>query len=267
MTGAGALLEVCGRSLGSVESVSRRDSFRVYVHLDVEGGWLNGRPRLPGHLVAKLTCEGTLQPLWERAGVPVSVGRALRIVPDRTRRLVLDRDRGCRFPGCVATAHLQIHHVVHWAHGGRTDLDNLVSLCPFHHDAHHAGEFGIRGDANVLGGLVFTARGGFPIGPGPLYAPEGRDRNDRDRNDRDRNNQGCVHRGRDFDDHDREDRDCEDRGDRDDDRRDDDRDGAGRQDDGGDDWQAATALAYPGATGEVLQGKWVTFCERPPVPT
>ena len=171
MTGAGALLEVCGRSLGSVESVSRRDSFRVYVHLDAEGGWLNGRPRLPGHLVAKLTCEGTLQPLWERAGVPVSVGRALRIVPERTRRLVLDRDRGCRFPGCVATAHLQVHHVVHWAHGGRTDLDNLVALCPFHHDAHHAGEFGIRGDANVLGGLVFTARGGFPIGPGPLYAP------------------------------------------------------------------------------------------------
>ena len=202
VTGAGALLEVCGRSLGAVESVSRRDSFRVYVHLDAEGGWLNGRPRLPGHLVAKLTCEGTLQPLWERAGVPVSVGRALRIVPERTRRLVLDRDRGCRFPGCVATAHLQVHHVVHWAHGGRTDLDNLVALCPFHHDAHHAGEFGIRGDANVLGGLVFTARGGFPIGPGPLYAPAGRDRNDRDRNDHgdpttdDRND-----RDRDRDDH------------------------------------------------------------------
>jgi hypothetical protein len=245
VTGAGALLEVCGRSLGSVESVSRRDSFRVYVHLDAEGGWLNGRPRLPGHLVAKLTCEGTLQPLWERAGVPVSVGRALRIVPERTRRLVLDRDRGCRFPGCVATAHLQVHHVVHWAHGGRTDLDNLVALCPFHHDAHHAGAFGIRGDANVLGGLVFTARGGFPIGPGPLYAPAGRDRND---HDRDRN------------DHDR------DRDDHGEDRGDDDRDGAGRQDDGGDDWPAATAVKYPGATGEVLQGKWVTFCERPPVP-
>ena len=256
VTGAGALLEVCGRSLGAVESVSRRDSFRVYVHLDAEGGWLNGRPRLPGHLVAKLTCEGTLQPLWERAGVPVSVGRALRIVPERTRRLVLDRDRGCRFPGCVATAHLQVHHVVHWAHGGRTDLDNLVALCPLHHDAHHAGEFGIRGDANVLGGLVFTARGGFPIGPGPLYAPAGRDRNDHghdhDPNDHDRNDQDRDPNDPDGDDCD------EDRGD--------DHDGAGRQDDGGDDWQAATAVEYPGATGEVLQGKWVTFCERPPVP-
>jgi hypothetical protein len=261
VTGAGALLEVCGRSLGAVESVSRRDSFRVYVHLDAEGGWLNGRPRLPGHLVAKLTCEGTLQPLWERAGVPVSVGRALRIVPERTRRLVLDRDRGCRFPGCVATTHLQVHHVVHWAHGGRTDLDNLVALCPFHHDAHHAGEFGIRGDANVLGGLVFTARGGFPIGPGPLYTPARRDRNDHDRGDR-----GDEDRG----DEDRDDRGDDDRDDRGDDDRDDRGDGdldrAGRQDHRRDDWPAETAVAFPGATGEVLQGKWVTFCERPPVP-
>jgi hypothetical protein len=112
--------------------------------------------------------------------------------------------------------------------------------------------------------LVFTARGGFPIGPGPLYAPAGRERNDdHDRND-DRHD-------RDDDGHDRDDDRNDGHLDRhlDDDDRDDgddDRDGAGRRDDGGDDWQIATALEYPGATGEVLQGKWVTFCERPPVP-
>ena len=139
VTWADALVEVCARSVGSVVSRSRQESFRVYVHLDAEGGWLTGRPRLPGHLVAKLTCAGSVQPLWQVAGVPVSVGRALRIVPERTRRLVLDRDRGCRFPGCVARAHLEVHHVVHWADGGRTDLDNLAGLCPFHHDEHHRG--------------------------------------------------------------------------------------------------------------------------------
>ncbi len=171
VTGADALVEICQRSLGGVRSPGRRDCFGVYVHLDAEGGWLNGRPRLPQHLVAKLTCAGSVQPLWEAAGVPVSVGRALRIVPGRTRRLVLDRDRGCRFPGCVARAHLEVHHVVHWADGGGTDLDNLVAVCPFHHDAHHRGEFRITGDANVAGGLVFLARGGFAIGPGPTYAP------------------------------------------------------------------------------------------------
>ena len=99
VSGADALVRVCTRSLGAVVSRSRQDAFRVYVHLDGEGGWLNGRPRLPGHLVARLTCAGIVRPLWEVGGVPVSVGRALRIVPERTRRLVLDRDRGCRFPG------------------------------------------------------------------------------------------------------------------------------------------------------------------------
>ena len=171
VTWADALVQVCARSLGSVVSRSRQESFRVYVHLDVEGGWLSGRARLPGHLVDKLTCAGTVQPVWQQGGVPVSVGRALRIVPERTRRLVLDRDRGCRFPGCVARSHLEVHHVVHWAEGGRTDLANLAGLCPFHHDAHHRGEFSIGGDANTCGGLVFLARGGFPIGPGPIYAP------------------------------------------------------------------------------------------------
>jgi hypothetical protein len=154
-----------------VTSRGRQDSFRVYVHLDADGGWLNGRPRLPAHLVAKLTCAGVVQPLWKVGAVPVSVGRALRIVPERTRRLVLDRDRGCRFPGCVATAHLEVHHVIHWAEGGRTDLGNLVAVCSFHHDAHHRGEFSITGDANDPGDLVFWARGRFPIGPGPTYGP------------------------------------------------------------------------------------------------
>jgi hypothetical protein len=171
VTWADALVEVCARSVGSVVSRSRQDAFRVYVHLDAEGGWLTGRPRLPGHLVAKLTCAGTVQPLWHQAGVPVSVGRALRIVPERTRRLVLDRDRGCRFPGCVARSRLEVHHVVHWADGGGTDLDNLVGLCPFHHDEHHRGEFSITGDANRPGGLGFATRGGCMIRPGPVYAP------------------------------------------------------------------------------------------------
>src|SRR3954469_3015532 len=171
VTGADALVQVCTRSLGTVVSRSRQDAFRVYVHLDGEGGWLNGRPRLPGHLVARLTCAGIVQPLWKVGGVPVSVGRALRIGPERTPRLVLDRARGCRFPGCVATAHLEVHHVIHWADGGRTDLDNLVAVCSFHHDAHHRGEFSITGDANVPGDLVFLARGRFPIGPGPTYIP------------------------------------------------------------------------------------------------
>ena len=30
-----------------------------------------------------------------------------------------------------------LHHIQHWVNGGRTDLDNLISLCPWHHKVVH----------------------------------------------------------------------------------------------------------------------------------
>jgi len=166
---ADALVEIARRSLGAVESINRRDAYRTYVHLDTAGGWLTGRPRLPQQITDKLTCDGILQPVWHTHGAPVNVGRAQRIVPTRTRRLVEDRDRGCRFPGCAATTHVECHHLIHWTDGGPTDTTNLASLCSYHHDTHHDGEFTITGDADDPAGLTFTTRGGFPIRPGPTF--------------------------------------------------------------------------------------------------
>ena len=164
-----AMVEIAQRSLGAVESINRRDAYRTYVHLDTEGGWLTGKPRLPQHVSDKLTCDGVLQPVWHTQGAPVNVGRAQRIVPTRTRRLVEDRDRGCRFPGCPSTTHLECHHLIHWVDGGPTDTWNLACLCPFHHDGHHNGDFTITGDADNPYGLTFTTRDGFPIRPGPTF--------------------------------------------------------------------------------------------------
>jgi hypothetical protein len=68
VTWAEALVEITGRHMGAVDSANRRDAFRVYVHLDTDGAWLSGRPRLPVHIAEKLTCEGVLQPVWTPAG-------------------------------------------------------------------------------------------------------------------------------------------------------------------------------------------------------
>ena len=163
-----AMVEIAGRSMGAVESINRRDAYRTYVFLDTDGGWLAGQPRLPKHIAAKMTCDGILQPVWLTQGAPVNVGRAQRIVPTRTRRLVEDRDRGCRFPGCTST-RVECHHLIHWANGGPTDSWNLASLCSFHHDGHHAADFTISGDANDPRGLTFTTRHGHPIRPGPTF--------------------------------------------------------------------------------------------------
>ena len=165
-----AIAEMANRSLSAVESRSRLDKYRVLIHLDTDGAWVNGRQALPRHLLEKITCDGVLQPVWETDGKPVSVGRSMRIVPRRTRRLVEDRDRGCRFPGCTAVGFVENHHVDHWCDGGPTDYDRLVSLCPFHHDSVHSAVISASGDPTSPDGLEFRDCAGNLI-TGPEYSP------------------------------------------------------------------------------------------------
>lgn len=67
----------------------------------------------------------------------LDVGRATRTVSVAQRRALAVRDRGC--VGCGAPpGWTDAHHVVHWADGGPTDLDNLALLCrTCHTGVHH----------------------------------------------------------------------------------------------------------------------------------
>jgi hypothetical protein len=175
---ADALEELARRSLSSVTSTGRASHYRVYLHLSTDGAWVNGGGAIPRRLVDRFVSDGVVQPVWETEGRPVSVGRSMRILPSRTRRLIEDRDRGCRFPGCSATRFVEIHHLHEWAAGGATDDDNQVSLCPFHHDAIDRGDFRIAGDPTRLDGLVVTNRYGLRVRPptaAELAAPPGGD--------------------------------------------------------------------------------------------
>ncbi|MDF1597426.1 MAG: HNH endonuclease signature motif containing protein, partial [Acidimicrobiia bacterium] len=40
---------------------------------------------------------------------------------------------GCTADGCTSRYRLQPHHIIPWSQGGRTDPDNLITLCWFHH--------------------------------------------------------------------------------------------------------------------------------------
>lgn len=169
-----ALVDCFARSLGAVESQPRRDHYRTWIHIDVTGGGATTTDgwRIPMAIEQHLLCDGVVQPVWEYDGLPFSVGRIQRIVPDRTRRIVERRDRGCRVPGCTAVRFVEIHHIEHWVDGGVTDTPNLVSLCPPHHQRHHQGELGIDGNADEFDGLVFTDRRGRPIaGSAPPTRP------------------------------------------------------------------------------------------------
>lgn len=80
-------------------------------------------------------------------------------IPRRVRRAVRSRDLGCcRWPGCGARASVHLHHIVWRSWSGPNSIDNLVSLCHFHHRAVHHRGWQVVGDAN--GPLQFVARDG-----------------------------------------------------------------------------------------------------------
>ncbi|GAA2730045.1 hypothetical protein GCM10009867_00570 [Pedococcus aerophilus] len=166
-TYADALEEMANRSLASITSTSRAAHYRVYLHLDTNGAWATGGHAIPTRLLSRFISDGVVQPVWETQGRPVSVGRSMRILPERSRRLVLDRDRGCRFPGCPTTntGFVEIHHLHPWADGGATDTTNQISLCTRHHDGIDRGDFQITGDPDRPDGLTVVNRYGLPIRP------------------------------------------------------------------------------------------------------
>jgi hypothetical protein len=66
--------------------------------------------------------------------LPLDTGAATETIPAHLRRLVITRDRHCRFPGCdQPPAGCQPHHIRPRSEGGKTSLTNMLLLCSFHH--------------------------------------------------------------------------------------------------------------------------------------
>ncbi|MDQ1463960.1 MAG: hypothetical protein QOC73_901 [Actinomycetota bacterium] len=109
-------------------------------------GRIAGGPGLPDRVIERLVCAGRVRTvIHDGANNLFDVGRSHRLVTDRQYRALLIRQHGqCAHPGCPNTKNLHAHHRIHWLHGGRTDLDNLLLLCERHHVAHHDGAFHIH---------------------------------------------------------------------------------------------------------------------------
>jgi hypothetical protein len=93
---------------------------------------------VPGTTVRRVACTARIRVMThDRFGDPLRLGRATRVPTRSMLHALAHRDRACVFPGCGARRHTQAHHIVFWARGGRTDLDNLVLLCGTHHTLVH----------------------------------------------------------------------------------------------------------------------------------
>lgn len=169
---ADALIEVVESYLASNRSRgSNGDRYQVVVHVSAEalksGGGagspavqtlaershLDGGPRVSAETSRRLACDGSRVVVTEDdEGEPLSIGRRTRAIPPAIRRALQIRDGICRFPGCTST-RVDAHHIVHWADGGETSLENLVLQCRHHHRLLHEGGFSCERLAD--GRLVF----------------------------------------------------------------------------------------------------------------
>ena len=186
--------EVSGEGRAASPVAGRADRFQVVVHVDLDtlkgdselgSAALEGSSvHVPAETSMRLACDsGVVEMTHGDGGHVLDVGRKRRTVPPAIRRALEYRDRGCRFPGCTCR-FTDAHHIVHWANGGETKLENLLLLCRRHHRAVHEGGFRVelvadRGrearerDGKDLGGGLRSAggAGGWEV---HFYRPDGR---------------------------------------------------------------------------------------------
>jgi hypothetical protein len=114
-----------------------------------------GGPALALDTARRLACDASVVGIVEgEEGEPLDIGRKTRSIPLAISRALKGRDGGCRFPGCDRTRFCDGHHIKHWADGGETKLDNLITLCGFHHRLVHESGYGVRRTDDGL--FIFT---------------------------------------------------------------------------------------------------------------
>jgi hypothetical protein len=121
---------------------SGADRYTLHIHTRVED--LRKASDVSAETSRRQSCDcGVVHWLENKRGQALDIGRRSRNITPALRRALVHRDHGCTFPGCTIQRHVDAHHVLHWADGGATRLDNLVLLCRHHHRLVHEGGFGV----------------------------------------------------------------------------------------------------------------------------
>ncbi|MFL6076653.1 MAG: DUF222 domain-containing protein [Mycobacteriales bacterium] len=154
---ADALIELCRLHM---DNGSLRTRGRQYPHVNVtvgletllavegcEPGRLDHTTvPIPAETVQRLACDAefTRIVLGPESEV-LDVGRTRRLAHPPLDRAIRHRDRTCRWETCDRPANMcHLHHVIPWWAGGRTDQDNMIMLCEFHHRLVHEGRQPVR---------------------------------------------------------------------------------------------------------------------------
>jgi hypothetical protein len=143
-----ALIEAC-RRLQATDTLPQAHgtTVRMTVTMSLEDlraqlerdGLLPSGERISAAAARRLACDAEIIPAVLGSDSQVlDVGRTQRLVTIGIWNALVLRDRHCAFPGCTRLPiACDAHHIVHWANGGATSLENLILLCRKHHTTVH----------------------------------------------------------------------------------------------------------------------------------
>ena len=97
---------------------------------------LEGAGPISPETAERLACDArrlTIKP----NGRDLLHSRVRRCASYAQQRALYKRSGHCQYPGCTAARELEAHHLTAVECGGRTELDNLILLCPRHHKHLH----------------------------------------------------------------------------------------------------------------------------------
>lgn len=101
---------------------------------------------IPADVLRRLATNADIELLIKSGEQILYLGRSVRLGTDAQFHALLERDGGCRFPGCCApAAACEIDHFDQWNLNGNTDLDRLGLWCPSHHMFRHRSDVTLTG--------------------------------------------------------------------------------------------------------------------------
>jgi hypothetical protein len=156
------------RQTGSAEGAVRRSPTTLIVHLsDDEPPLIEGAGPISRETAARLACDARRLTI-KRHGPDLVHSHVGRCASYAQLRALHKRSRHCQYPGCSAARELEAHHLIADEHGGRTQIDNLILLCPRHHKHLHDQHIRTSGTAEQP---TFTDRTGRTITTNQPHAP------------------------------------------------------------------------------------------------
>jgi hypothetical protein len=161
-------LVTLARQRGGVDGGVRRSPTTLIVHVSDDGPpLLEGAGPLSLETAERLVCDARRLAI-KPSGRDLVRSRVGRCASYAQQRALHKRSPHCQYPGCTAARELEAHHLVPVERGGRTELENLILLCPRHHKLLHDHHIRTSGNGNDP---AFTDASGRAITANQPHAP------------------------------------------------------------------------------------------------